>query len=406
MKRLLLCLLMASPALAFSQGSQVNTQSQKAVGMAGAGSALFIDETSILYNPGALVKMENNAISLGASAIMYRSAFQEKGSSEVHHTRFQISPPVSLFAAFGPKDSWWKAGIGIYTPYGGSVDWGKEWPGRYSLTNLSMRAFYIQPTLSFKITDQFSVGGGFVYNVGIVDLGRALPVFGSDGKAGQADLSGTGTGMGYNLGVHYNLADEFAISLNYRSKVITKLEGGDATFDVPASLAANFPNGKFDAELPLPASFNVGIAFPVSEKVKTAIDASFIDYSIYKELVFDYENNTPTLQDTRSVKNYQNAFSAKIGFNYEATDKLELRAGTGYVYTPVQAKYVYPETPDNNRMMAAAGLTYKFTPNWQMSAAYVFQKILKRTTTNAETQLSGAYETNIHAPGISLSYSW
>ncbi len=406
MKRLLLCLLMASPALAFSQGSQVNTQSQKAVGMAGAGSALFIDETSILYNPGALVKMENNAISLGASAIMYRSAFQEKGSSEVHHTRFQISPPVSLFAAFGPKDSWWKAGIGIYTPYGGSVDWGKEWPGRYSLTNLSMRAFYIQPTLSFKITDQFSVGGGFVYNVGIVDLGRALPVFGSDGKAGQADLSGTGTGMGYNLGVHYNLADEFAISLNYRSKVITKLEGGDATFDVPASLAANFPNGKFDAELPLPASFNVGIAFPVSEKVKTAIDASFIDYSIYKELVFDYENNSPTLQDTRSVKNYQNAFSAKIGFNYEATDKLELRAGTGYVYTPVQAKYVYPETPDNNRMMAAAGLTYKFTPNWQMSAAYVFQKILKRTTTNAETQLSGAYETNIHAPGISLSYSW
>lgn len=406
MKRLLLCLLMASPALAFSQGSQVNTQSQKAVGMAGAGSALFIDETSILYNPGALVKMENNAISLGASAIMYRSAFQEKGSSEVHHTRFQISPPVSLFAAFGPKDSWWKAGIGIYTPYGGSVDWGKEWPGRYSLTNLSMRAFYIQPTLSFKITDQFSVGGGFVYNVGIVDLGRALPVFGSDGKAGQADLSGTGTGMGYNLGVHYNLADEFAISLNYRSKVITKLEGGDATFNVPASLAANFPNGKFDAELPLPASFNVGIAFPVSEKVKTAIDASFIDYSIYKKLVFDYENNTPTLQDTRSEKNYQNAFSAKIGFNYEATDKLELRAGTGYVYTPVQAKYVYPETPDNNRMMAAAGLTYKFTPNWQMSAAYVFQKILKRTTTNAETQLSGAYETNIHAPGISLSYSW
>ncbi len=406
MKRLLLCLLMASPALAFSQGSQVNTQSQKAVGMAGAGSALFIDETSILYNPGALVKMENNAISLGASAIMYRSAFQEKGSSEVHHTRFQISPPVSLFAAFGPKDSWWKAGIGIYTPYGGSVDWGKEWPGRYSLTNLSMRAFYIQPTLSFKITDQFSVGGGFVYNVGIVDLGRALPVFGSDGKAGQADLSGTGTGMGYNLGVHYNLADEFAISLNYRSKVITKLEGGDAKFDVPASLAANFPNGKFDAELPLPSSFNVGIAFPVSDKVKTAIDASFIDYSIYKELVFDYENNTPTLQDTRSEKNYQNAFSAKIGFNYEATDKLELRAGTGYVYTPVQPKYVYPETPDNNRMMAAAGLTYKFTPNWQMSAAYVFQKILKRTTTNAETQLSGAYETNIHAPGISLSYSW
>jgi len=87
-------------------------------------------------------------------------------------------------------------------------------------------------------------------------------------------------------------------------------------------------------------------------------------------------------------------------------DKLDLRLGAGYVYTPVQAKYVYPETPDNNRVMAAGGVTYKFSPNWQMSAAYVFQKILKRTTTNAETQLRGTYETNIHAPGISVSYYW
>lgn len=406
MKRLLLCLLAASPVLAFAQGSQVNTQSQKAVGMAGAGSALFIDETSIVYNPGALAKMEGNAISVGASAIMYRSAFQEAGSQDVHHTRFQISPPVSVFAAFGPRDSWWKAGIGVYTPYGGGVDWGKEWPGRFSLTSLSMRSFYIQPTLSIRLNDKFSVGGGFVYNVGIVDLGRSLPVYGPDGREGHAELKGTGTGMGYNVGVHYNLDDQFAISLNYRSKVITKLEGGDVTFDVPQALAANFPNGKFDAELPLPSSFNVGIAFPLSERVKTAIDASFINYSIYKELAFDYENNTPALQDTRSAKKYENAFSAKAGINYEASDKLELRVGGGYVHTPVRASYVYPETPDNNRLMAAGGVTYKFNPNWQLSAAYVFQKILKRTTTNAETQLRGAYETNIHAPGISISYAW
>ena len=406
MKRLLLSLLLASPTLLFAQGSQVNTQSQKAVGMAGAGSALFIDESSIVYNPGALVKMENNGVQIGGSAIMYRSAFREAGSPDVHHTKFQVSPPFGAYATFGPKGAWWKAGIGVYTPFGGGVDWGTDWPGKFSLTHLSMRAIYIQPTVSFKLTDQFSVGGGFVYNIGLVDLGRALPVFYPDGSTGQATLKGTGTGMGYNLGVHYRLDETFALSLNYRSKVITKLKDGDATFEVPGSLAANFPNGKFDAELPLPASFNVGITFPLSEKIDAAIDGSLINYSIYKELVFDYENNTPVLQDTRSEKRYQNAFSGKAGLNFEVNDKLDLRLGAGYVYTPVQGKYVYPETPDNNRVMAAGGLTYKFSPNWQMSAAYVFQKILKRTTTNAETQLRGTYETNIHAPGISVSYNW
>ena len=103
MKQLLLSLLLASPTLLFAQGSQVNTQSQKAVGMAGAGSALFIDETSIVYNPGALVKMENNGVQIGGSAIMYRSAFQEYGSPDVHHTKFQVSPPFGAYATFGPK---------------------------------------------------------------------------------------------------------------------------------------------------------------------------------------------------------------------------------------------------------------------------------------------------------------
>ncbi|MGO1521321.1 MAG: OmpP1/FadL family transporter [Sphingobacterium sp.] len=406
MKQLLLSLLLISPSLLLAQGSQVNTQSQKAVGMAGAGSALFIDESSIVYNPGAIAKMDHNAIQIGGSAIMYRSAFREAGSADVHHTKFQISPPFGAYAVFGPKESWWKAGIGIYTPFGGAVDWGQQWPGRYSLTDLSMRAIYVQPTLSVKLTEEFSIGGGFVYNIGLVEMGRALPVFYPDGSAGQATLKGTGTGMGYNIGIHYNLADQFALSLSYRSKVNTKLEGGDAVFDVPTGLASNFPNGKFDADLPLPATFNIGLAFPLSDRLDMALDGSFIGYSIYKELAFDYENNTPTLEDTRSVKKYQNAFSGKGGLNYHMNDKLDLRVGAGYVYTPVQAKYVYPETPDNDRMMAAAGFTYKFSPNWEMSAAYVFQKILKRTTTNAETQLRGAYETNIHAPGISLSYAW
>lgn len=406
MKQLLLSLFLLSPALIWAQGSQVNTQSQKAVGMAGAGSALFIDESSIVYNPGALVKMDHNAVQIGGSAIMYRSAFREAGSADVHHTKFQISPPFGAYAVFGPKGSWWKAGIGVYTPFGGAVDWGRDWPGRYSLTHLSMRAIYIQPTLSFKITDEFSVGGGFVYNIGLVDLGRALPVFHPDGTAGQATLKGTGTGMGYTIGVHYNLADQFSLSLNYRSQVTTTLEGGDASFDVPSALASSFPNGKFDAELPLPASFNIGLAFPISERVDLALDGSFIGYSIYKELAFDYHTNTPVLEDTRSIKKYENAFSGKAGINYEVNDKLDLRVGAGYVYTPVPAKYVYPETPDNNRMMAAGGLTYRFSPNWSMSAAYVFQKILKRTTTNAETQLRGSYETNIHAPGLSVSYAW
>lgn len=404
MKKLLLGLLFASPSLLLAQGSQVSTQSQKLVGMSGAGSALFIDESSMVYSPGALVKMENNAIQIGGSAIMYRSAFRERGSPDTHHTAFQISPPIGLYATFGPKASWWKAGLAVYTPFGGGVDWGNEWPGRFSLNHLSMRAFYIQPTLSFKLTDQFSFGGGFVYNIGTVDLGRSIEAFHPDGRPSSANLSGTGTGMGYNLGIHYNLKDEFAISINYRSKVVTKLEDGDAVFDVPGAIADRFPNTTFSAELPLPSSLNVGVTFPASSKVDFALDASFINYSIYRELTFEYGSDA--IATTRSEKKYENAFSGKAGVNYQVNDRLALRTGAAYIRTPVRPNYVYPETPDNDRFMLTGGLTYDLSPKWELNAAYAFQHIFARQATNRETQLSGSYKTYIHAPGLSISYKW
>lgn len=412
MKRLLLSILLASPMLLFAQGSQVNTQGIKALGMAGAGSALFIDETSIFYNPGTLVKMDHNAISAGASAVMYRSAFREANSYQQYNTKFQISPPFSLFAAFGPKDSWWKAGIGVYTPYGGGVDWGDEWPGRYELNHLSLRAIYIQPTLSFKLTENFSVGGGFVYNIGSVDLARSIPVFNSNGEAGAAKLKGTGTGTGYNVGVHYHLEDVIAISLSYRSKVVTQLKDGDAEFTVPSALASSFPKTTFDAELPLPSSFNVGLAIPLSKKFDLAIDGTLINYDIYKSLTFNYKHNTDDIQgddaleDTYQPKKYNKAFSGKIGINYKTTDKLQLRAGTGYVITPVREDYVYAETPDNNRVMGSLGFTYALSEKFDINGAYTFQRILQRTVTNSVTGLNGTFKTNIHAPGISLTYKW
>ncbi|MFZ4862469.1 OmpP1/FadL family transporter [Sphingobacterium sp. Mn56C] len=406
MKKLLLTLLSAAPLLLWAQGSQVNTQGLKAVGMAGAGSALFVDESSIFYNPGALVKMKHNAISIGGSAIMYRSAFREINGSEQYNTKFQVSPPFSVFATFGPKDTWWKAGIGIYTPFGGAVDWGTNWPGKFELNHLTMRAIYIQPTLSIKLTDNFGIGGGFVYAIGPVDLSRSLPVYFQDGTAGRAELKGTGTATGYNIGVHYNLENEFAISLSYRSKVVPKLTDGKATFTVPEALAGSFPNTTFSAELPLPSSLNLGISFPLSEKIDIAADATFIGYDIYKELAFKYDENTPLLQDTHTPKNYDNAFSGKLGINYKPTDKFHLRAGAGYIVSPVRGEYVSPETPDNNRYMLAGGFTYNISEKWDLTGSYAFQRIMERTVTSAPTGLAGAYKTNIHAPGISLTYKW
>lgn len=405
MKKLLIALLCASPSLIFAQGSQVNLQAPKSVGMGGAGSAYFLDESSIFYSPGALAKMDHNAVTVVGNAVMFKSAFQASGSTLVNHTKSQISPPFSVFATVGPKNSWWKAGLGVYTPFGGGVDWGTEWTGKFSLVSLALRAIYIQPTLSFKLTENFSIGGGFVYSIGSVDIENAIPVFFDNGTSGLAELKGTGTGTGYNVGIHYNLGEEFAISMSYRSKVVTKVSDGDAIFTVPPSAQGTFPAGStFASELPLPSTFAVGVTFPISEKVKVAIDGTVINYDIYKELNFDFSGaNTP---DSHLLKNYKKAGSIKGGIEYIASDKLHLRVGGGVISSPVSKDYVYPETPDNTRLLASGGFTYNLSPKFDLTGSFAYQRILAREATNVESHLTGTYATNIYAPGLSFTYKF
>jgi long-chain fatty acid transport protein len=56
--------------------------------------------------------------------------------------------------------------------------------------------------------------------------------------------------------------------------------------------------------------------------------------------------------------------------------------------------------------MASAGFTYNISDKWDVTGAYTFQRIMERTVTSATSGLKGAYKTNIHAPGISLTYKW
>src|SRR5690606_41864346 len=53
-------------------------------------------------------------------------------------------------------------GLAVYTPYGSKVDWDQDWAGSHLVNNIDLKAFFIQPTASFKLTDNISVGAGLI----------------------------------------------------------------------------------------------------------------------------------------------------------------------------------------------------------------------------------------------------
>lgn len=403
--KLLLLVFLSAPALQFAQGFQVNLQGQKQQGMGGAGTAYMQDASSLFFNPGGASFVHGNSIIAGVTPTFARGAFMDANTKEVSRTNSPVSTPFAAYGLFEIKDSSkLKLGLAVYTPFGSTVQWEDGWTGRFALTRLELRAIFIQPTVSYRITDKLGIGAGFVYATGKVNLQKDIPIINADGVYSHAELNGKAQGYGFNAGVYFNPIEKLSIGLTYRSKVEMAVNDGDATFTVPEAVAANFPNGKFKSKLPLPSVTTLGFGYKASDKLNFALDINYVGWKAYDTLSFDYENNTTSLIDTKSARMYKNTFAFRAGAQYKIDSHFAARLGLAYGITPVQNGYVTPETPDANRVNYTAGIGYE-TKHLKLDASFLFTH-LKRTDTNTETNLSGTFKTNVIAPGISIGYKF
>ncbi|HTD39214.1 MAG TPA: outer membrane protein transport protein, partial [Mucilaginibacter sp.] len=341
MRKLLLLALAVAPVMAFAQGFQVNLEGQKQIGMGHTGTGLSQDGAAVFFNPGAVAMLPENYVQAGISPLNFKSVFNPAGTSEQYHTANKWATPFNGYVVWGPKGAPWKLGMAVYTPFGGLTDWGTTWPGKYAAEKLDLKAIYFQPTISIKLAEWVSIGGGFVYNHGTVDLTRAIPVDFASGQSGQAELKGSGKGYGWNAGIYFKTESGVTVGITHRSKVTTTINNGDAIFTVPASLQTAFPSpNQFNASIPLPATNSIGIGFHPCTKWTLALDVNVVEWDAFKTLSFDYKNNTPLLQDTHSPRNYQNTIGIRGGAQYLATNKLALRFGGGFADAAASNGYV------------------------------------------------------------------
>lgn len=406
MKKLMIILLSLSPFLVKAQGFQVNLQGQKQQAMGGTGTGVALDEAAVFFNPGAVSHLEKNGVSLGISPTIANSTFESSTSQTQNRSNSPVSTPFTGYAVYGKQDSKFKFGLGVYTPFGSTMKWEDGWAGRYQLTKLQLFSVFIQPTVSYKISDKIGIGAGFVYGIGKIDLRRDIPVFYPDGSPGSAKLTGNASGVGFNVGVYIKPIEKVSIGITYRSQVNMKVNNGNAEFTVPQSASSNFPNGPFSSSLPLPQVISIGVGVTPIEKLLITADVNFIGWSAYKELAFDYEKNTTALQDTKSERNYKDTYAFRLGGQYSVKENFRVRAGIAYQLTPVRDGYVTPEVPDANKISYTAGIGYKFADKLTLDASFTFEDFSKRTDTNKESNFSGTYKTYIAVPGISLTYNF
>lgn len=222
------------------------------------------------FNPAGLAFMNSKFdVSLGTILIQSKVKF-EQGTYK-HETDNPLSTPI--FGHFGYKvNDKFAVGINVTNPAGNSLVWGDNWAGSTLIQDVSLKAFNVQPTVSYKINDRISVGAGLMIDFGSFEQRKGLVAAGAfDGLGALAsglsaampslaplpgmissfsgqvpvgiELEGSSkVAYGFNVGALVNITPKLTLGVSYRSKVKLSVEGGEAELEYANDNAKNVIN--------------------------------------------------------------------------------------------------------------------------------------------------------------------
>jgi long-chain fatty acid transport protein len=407
MKRTLLFVFFCSVFLAVSAGGfQITLQGIRQQGMGHTGVSLLHGASNNFFNPGSCVFLKSKLQTSAAVNFVFGNAvYYDPLSDYTARTENHVSTPFSFYTNYKvlPKLS---LGLAVYTPFGSALEWEKNWKGRFLIQKVDLKVVYIQPTLSYQLTEKLGVGAGLVLGVASINIVKDIPVTSANGRRSYADVEGHARATGVNAGVFYKVSDRVNIGASYRSGLKLDFRDGKTKFQVPFEVRDSFPRGNtFNATLPTPSVVNIGATVNVSSKLMVSGEVNFTQWSAYRDITVDFSKNTTVLEDIYQPRNYRNTNTYRLGVQYTRSCCFAVRAGLAYDHTPVRSDFYSPETPDSDRMIFSTGLSYDFDDHFAIDAAYTLVEGRQVKGTYSPEQFQGVYKFRANIISVGLSYT-
>ncbi len=338
-------------------------------------------------------------------------------------------------------------GLSQVVPQGMRTTWNENSKFRDFAVDTKIETVGLTGSLSFKVRDDFSIGGGLIVqrSQGFVsqnvDLFSAASV--SPGLGNGAFPAGVGTALmrvkvdnistGWFTGVVWKPTDRDSLGLNYHAKIKNKMTGkysvradalnnglmtDDTIFGNGKTLVETaypglklYPNGAHaSTQLDIPATAALDWVHQFNDRWTLGVSAMWTQWSSFKDLTLKSQGSTIVA----IPYNYKDAWMYSVGGDFKATDELTLRAGVAYDQTPTRNSTRDPRIPDGDRYFLSLGAGYdiKAIPGLTLDAAYSHQFVEK---VNIKTQnvdrlgggrLDGSAESSGDIVSLSATYKF
>ncbi|WP_271411571.1 OmpP1/FadL family transporter [Pseudomonas sp. Q1-7] len=400
----------AASSYSLAAGFAINEQSVSGMGTAFAGRSSSADDaTTVFGNPAGMSRLKREQVSVGAAAIFAKTDIDDARGTFGGSNDGDMVPTVAVPMGYyvKPIDDKWTFGLGMYVPFGLITDYESGYAGRYYGDRSEVRVITLQPTLSYRINDQLSVGFGPTLNRIDGELTSAVLNPATPGRNdGKVKVKGDDTALGFNAGVLFELDARTRFGLTYHSKVDYKLEG-----DTTLSGSGFGPlAGTYDASLDLetPESVDFSVTHDLNDRWTLYAGSTWTRWSRLEEIRVENKGRLPaTLSDIVEEQDWRDTWSYAVGAAYKLNPQWTLRAGLAYDQSPARNEFRSPRIPTDDRKIFSLGAAWSPNDDLTIDVAYSYLKE-KDADINQVSASKGAYratfQNSAHGLGAQMTY--
>jgi long-chain fatty acid transport protein len=386
------------------------------------------DASSIFWNPGAMPARSGWSGLAGAAVISVKGSFFQ----DTTFRTFDSDAPTALvphaFVAYRGENSKLSYGLGFYVPYGLTSQWTDSFPGRFQAQKASLATFYVQPNISYQLTNKWSIGGGPVFGHSTVELIQAIdladqvavPAAGTTPAVlfrqlgiatrtefAKANLNGSATSFGAHIGIFGQPRPNWSVGLRFLSPLEFEYDDAEATFSqtntglvlppgnpvcFPAGtnpICAGNPNATVDVDalvqpsftttlvtqgvttkITHPAQIQAGVGYTGYANWILSADYAWTGWKRFKELPVTFLG-AASVSNRVLIEDYNNTSAIRVGGQRSFTGGSSVRFGFSGVASAAPDETVTPLLPEQDRAYLSLGGEYPFGKNWALEGAYL-----------------------------------
>jgi long-chain fatty acid transport protein len=299
--------------------------------------------------------------------------------------------------------------LGMTSPFGLTTKPDHVYAGSIFHERSQIFTINLNPTVAFKLTDWLAVGvGGQVqYFDGTLKRRSGVAADSPNAVFEARDLD-----IGYTAGIMITPSDRTQIGIGFRSAIHHDLKGSSY---VVAGPGAALGSVHVEADVVTPETVTLSLRQGITDRLTFLATAEWTNWSRLEKgltVVCTNSNAVPVLcpGGNKSIASFEplgwdDGWIVSAGGEFDYSERLKLRGGLAYEQSPIRSPDERtPRVPDNDRIWASIGASYKWSEATTLDFAYshVFVedgRLDRCTNTNANcaggVRLIGEAETSV-----------